>query len=200
MESESETMQENISNKKYGRGYAGDQNASKWEFYASKRFEEISREDALCLHRSKAPYQIVDFVDDRPVSIVSIKIGFPNFIYREFRWDEGAAIDVTFDALHEPRHIAFFSGFTFYGYESLHLEPVFRVDIDPKRDGTVYYGARNLLTGENTLENVRFDVSELWMAIPEFEAYGELKRWQREPVFTLANRLIQKSKQRWNFP
>jgi hypothetical protein len=193
-------MQISTLNRKYGSGYAGDQDATTWEFYVSKRFQEISRENALSLHISKAPYQSVEFVDDRPVSIVSIKIGFPNFIFREFRWDEGTAINVVFDALDGPTDRAFLTSLALFGYESLHLDPIFRVDIHPKRNGTVYYGSRNLITGEHTLENARFDISDLWMPIPEFDAYDELRRWQREPVFTLANRLIQEAKQRWNFP
>lgn len=186
--------------RKYGRGYAGDQDATKWDFYASARFQAIPRDDALALHHAKATYQIVFFEGARPVEIVSIKGGLTSFIFRQFRWDECAAINVTFDALHEPRHSAFLSSFMWFGYESLHLDPVCRVDINPKRDGIVYYRTRNLTTGENTFENERFDVSELWMAFPEFDAYDEMRRWQREPVFTLANRLIQESKQRWHLP
>lgn len=192
-------MQVNSLNRKYGRGYAGDQNASQWEFYASERFVEISRNEALALHCAKVPYQIVDFLDERPVSIVSIKIGFPNFIYREYRWDEGAAINVVFDALHDPKDKALFTNMTWYGYETLYMNPIYRVDISPKRNGTVYYGSRNLITGEHTLENARFDISDLWIPIPEFDTYDELKRWQREPVFSLTNMLIQQCKNRWNF-
>lgn len=184
----------------YGRGSAGDQNASKWEFYSSKRFHEISSVEALELYRAKSPYQLVCFDEDRPVEITSINTGFPTFIFRKYLWDEGAAINVVFDALHEPKHIAFLSTFTWYGYESLHSEPIFRVDINPKRNGTVYYGSRNLRSGEHTLDDGQFDIRDLWMPIPDFDAYDELRRWQREPVFTLANRLIQESKQRWNLP
>ena len=187
-------------NNRHCSGSAGDQNASRWEYYASKQFHEISSAEARALFDAKEPYQIVSFAEDRPIKIVSINIGFPTFIYRQFHWEEGASSDMVFDALHEPKHIAFLSSFTWYGYESLHLDPIFRVDISPKRNGTIYYGARNLQTGEHSLDSGQFDISDLWMPIPDFGAYDELKKWQREPVFTLANRLVQESKKRWNLP
>ena len=184
--------------KQYAEGTAADQNATKWDFYVSSRCHIIDSRVALEKHTNRNCYQVVSCDDDRPVEVLSVDIGFGVFTHRQFRWMEAEALNIIYDSLQEPRSVAFMSNFTWYAYESLYKDPVYRIDLNPKRDGRLYCSMRNLTNGENTMELSNINVDDLWLDIPEFDAYDELKRWNREPVFSIAVELLQKAKRRWN--
>jgi hypothetical protein len=193
-------MQATPSNRKYLEGTAADQNATKWDFYVSSRIREIDRETAKSRHESRQCYQVVNYENDRPATILSIDHGFDLHIYRQFRWDESAALNVSYFKSPPSQGPVILSSFTWFAYQSLHLHPVYRVDVLPKVDGRVYRLTRNLITGQNTSEEIRIDTRQLdglWLEPPEFDEYEELRRWHREPVVSMAAELLQHCREKW---